>query len=297
MLSIIVAAIALAIAIAINSRNQRFKDEKYDIDIAVNIWEDGYKDDTHSWNPVIFNNDYQQFPISESNNPDFSGRYKSLNSYNVVKYHSDDIKNIIHNQTQIIIRDPDNGEFNLTSPITINFPSNYSLTLNDIPFYSRIRSERSSKDWNLNRVGVWNSTDGICYVFKQLTHLCLIINHDNFPYLIHNYTTFPCDEINRSYASFVFYGWTDPDSNPSFSNFKSQYNMSLTIRSSKDPYVVGYTTVDIVKDKENNKKLLWGLLLGFGCILLLIIPIKLINTEDEYVPYSNKDNVKFMKRM
>ena len=146
MLSIIVSAIALAIAIAINSRNQRFKDEKYDIDIAVNIWEDGYKDDTHSWNPVIFNNDYQQFPISESNNPDFSGRYKSLNSYNVVKYHSDDIKNIIHNQTQSIIRDPDNGEFNLTSPITINFPSNYSLTLNDIPFYSRIRSERSSKD-------------------------------------------------------------------------------------------------------------------------------------------------------
>ena len=255
LLLIIVGSIALGIAIVINSRNQRFKDEAYEIDIAVGIWNDRYKNETKSWSPSVINSDSEEFQISESNDPDFSGRYRSLNTYDVVKYFSDDIKNIVSNQTQRVIQNSENGEFNLTTPITIDFSAGGSLAINNIPFYSKTRSARSSKDWTLNHIGIWNNSDGYCYVFKQLTNLCLTIDHDNFPNLIENYTAFPCDEINRSYASFALYKWTDANSNPSFSNFSSSHQMTFTIRSSKDPYVVGYTTLDIMKDKEDNVSL------------------------------------------
>lgn len=71
--------------------------------------------------------------------------------------------------------------------------------------------------------------------------------------------------------------------------------MSLTIRSSKDPYVVGYTTVDILKEKEDNTMFLWGLLLGIVGIFSLIIPVKLINTEDEFAPTPSREKARFMQ--
>lgn len=126
---------------------------------------------------------------------------------------------------------------------------------------------------------------------------CYIINQKNFPSLTEDYVEFPCDEINRHYASFTFFRWTDPDTNPTFTDFHSAHNISITLRGSEDPYVVGFTKVDLVKDKEDNKILLIGLLIGIISLVALIIPIKLIMTEESLSVRSSRDKMRFMNRV
>mmetsp|Transcript_42818 Transcript_42818/g.50206 ORF Transcript_42818/g.50206 Transcript_42818/m.50206 type:complete len:87 (-) Transcript_42818:46-306(-) len=55
--------------------------------------------------------------------------------------------------------------------------------------------------------------------------------------------------------------------------------MSMTIRSSKDPYVVGFTEADIVKTTEDNTLLLCGVLLIVITVFSIFLPIKLILTK------------------
>jgi hypothetical protein len=85
-------------------------------------------------------------------------------------------------------------------------------------------------------------------------HGCFIVDGENFPNLAADYELFPCDEINKYYLSYAFFKWTDASQNPTFADLSNTYNMTLYIRSSKDPYVVGYTKANITSE-SNGKKL------------------------------------------
>lgn len=129
--------------------------------------------------------------------------------------------------------------------------------------------------------------------FNQIVHLCYIIDQDNFPSLTKNYEVYPCDQITRYYASYTFYHWTDPNTNPTFSQLNSINNITVTLRSNKDPFVVGYTKVDILKTHEDNSMLFWGLIIGILSLCALYIPLRLILTEDEFPLFHNRENRMF----
>lgn len=153
---------ALGIAATVNSRNQRYTETQYEIGVAANQWTETYKDETESWTPSVIMESGSEYAVSESNSADFTGRYQSLNNYDVVKFYNENIKSLIANQTDVfLIENPDNGEFNITTPMVIEFSTGDMLELNDIPFFSKMRSPRSQKDCTLNRAGIWNTTDNV----------------------------------------------------------------------------------------------------------------------------------------
>ena len=157
--------------------------------------------------------------------------------------------------------------------------------------YVKSRSARSQKDWINNRIGIWNFTDGACYTFAQLSGAWYIIDQDNFPNLVKDYDRFPCDGVNRWYANYVFFKWSDENNNPTLSDFNTQRNVTMYVRSNKDPFVIGYTEVDIVKNLEDNTLLIYGIILTMACLIALFIPIKLILTPDtNYVPFKPERN-------
>ena len=61
--------------------------------------------------------------------------------------------------------------------------------------------------------------------------------------------------------------------------------------------MVALINVDIVKNLEDNSKLLIGLIIGIICLFALVIPFKLIMTEDELAPISQSEKSTFMRRV
>lgn len=89
----------------------------------------------------------------------------------------------------------------------------------------------------------------------------------------------------------MFIRWSDEKTNPTIADLNSLRNITMYVRSNKDPFVIGYTEADIAKNYENNTLLLYGLLLTVVCLIGLLIPLKLILTPDvsysQFVPERN----------
>ena len=67
--------------------------------------------------------------------------------------------------------------------------------------------------------------------------------------------------MNRWYANYAYFRWSDETKNPTVADLSQQRNITTYLRSNKDPFVIGYTEADIVKNYEDNTLLLYGLIL------------------------------------
>ena len=97
--------------------------------------------------------------------------------------------------------------------------------------------------------------------------------------------------------SYIFYRWTSASEEPTFTQLNTVHNVTLTLRSSKDPYVIGFTQVDLVKNSEDNTMLFWGLIIGVISLVSLIIPFRLIMTEDEFPSLPTREKQRFMRKV
>ena len=175
-----------------SSRNQRYYEEVYEIDSAIGNWTEKYQTEVQKWKPVLINEASKKFPFDEVNTADFRSQFSNLDKYTVVKYILPDIKEIVKDhKPKVVYSKLENGEFNITTTLVVQFGDGQSLTLQEVPIYAKKKSPRSQKDCTLNNIGIWNTTDNSCYVYNQLSRVCYIIDQIKFPNLAVNYTEFP----------------------------------------------------------------------------------------------------------
>ena len=155
----------------IHSRNVKHTEQVFEIDEAISLWENEYKEDVKGWQPTLVNGKSEDLQLEEINNPDFHSEFRDLDPYEVVKYHIDNIKDFVVDEDTHVIENKQNGEFNITSNLIVNFKDGQTLSLPNIPFYVKKKSPRSQKVCHTGGTGIWNTTDHSCYVFNQVTHL------------------------------------------------------------------------------------------------------------------------------
>eukprot|EP00344_Euplotes_crassus_P004140 CAMPEP_0196994784 /NCGR_PEP_ID=MMETSP1380-20130617/1022_1 /TAXON_ID=5936 /ORGANISM="Euplotes crassus, Strain CT5" /LENGTH=142 /DNA_ID=CAMNT_0042410249 /DNA_START=98 /DNA_END=526 /DNA_ORIENTATION=- len=141
-----VTSLAYGASVAYHSQNQKHQEQVLQIDGAIDSWESQYRDETKAWKPVLINNANEEVQFSELNTPDFHSQFSDLHNYTVVKYNIDNIVDVLRDSTETKKENPNNGEFNLTSTLLVNFNDGNTLSLEDIPVYVRKKSSRSSKD-------------------------------------------------------------------------------------------------------------------------------------------------------
>lgn len=148
-----------------HSQSQKHYEQVVEIDEAITDWETQYKDEVKTWQPSLINGAGNKLSFEELNNADFHSQFSDLDNYTAVKYNIDDIKQflVVEEPNPVVLTD--NGEFNITTSLLVEFSDGQSLSLSDIPVYRKKKSPRSKKDCTLNRIGIWNATDNSCYIF------------------------------------------------------------------------------------------------------------------------------------
>lgn len=143
----------------ISSRNQKHTEQVYEINTAITAWTENYQDEVSTWSPILINEKSNEHAFEELNNADFHSQFNDLEVYTPVKYSIDDIKEFVSEQTPQVIASDTDGSFNITTTLLVKFSNGDSLTLENIPLYTKKKSMRSQKDCNLNKVGIYNTTD------------------------------------------------------------------------------------------------------------------------------------------
>ena len=287
----IIGILGYSMFMIISSRNQTHTEQVLVINNSVAAWSRTYVDEVKKWLPSLINENKEAYPFDLLNTPDFMSQYSDVMNYTIVKYYNSNITQALAPQSLKVIGNPNNGEFNITTTLGVAFDDGASITTPDLPIFVKAKSPRSQKDWINNRIGIWNFTDGAWYVFSQLTNVWYIIDQDNYPNLIKDYDRYPWDGMNRWYANYAYFRWNDETKNPTVADLSQQRNITTYLRSNKDPFVIGYTEADIVKNYEDNTLLLYGLILTIVWLIALFIPIKLILTPDvSYAKFNSERN-------